>query len=135
MTAPQLLAALRARGVEVLTDGDRIGTLPPAAPLTAQERADILRLKSELLGLLSAAAPERAAIFRRQVAEWVPAARPGVPVLALDGVASRAGWCISCGVRLTPGQAWRCAVCLAAVHIALRDPDGPTASNLDRKMS
>jgi hypothetical protein len=51
MTAEALLATLRARGVEVLTDGQRVGVRPPGA-LSDDERKALRRLKPDVLALL-----------------------------------------------------------------------------------
>jgi hypothetical protein len=51
MTAVELVAALRRRGVELVTDGDRLG-VRPARSLTAEERAALIACKAEVLAVL-----------------------------------------------------------------------------------
>jgi hypothetical protein len=58
----------------------------------------------------------RAALFRHQVEQ---SAGGPVPLLALPGVVSQAGQCLSCGVVLPEGQVHRCLICVAAVRVAL----------------
>jgi hypothetical protein len=147
MTARELLATLRARGVEVRTDGRRIGCIPKGA-VTAEEREQIRRCKRDLVALLTSPqadqveagqAPsvrgeisdeqfaQRVEAFEAQLAEWTAAGRTGagrwtvpvVPVLALPGVIPTAGGCVSCGVALAAPEGWRCATCLAALYLAL----------------
>jgi hypothetical protein len=52
MSAVALLVSLRARGVEVFTDGHRVG-VRPAGALTKDEREALRRQKRELLELLT----------------------------------------------------------------------------------
>jgi hypothetical protein len=51
MTAVELVTALRRRGVELVTDGARLG-FRPAGSLTAEERAALIAAKAEVLSLL-----------------------------------------------------------------------------------
>ena len=53
MTPASLVEALRARGVQLVTDGRRIG-ITPAQSVTPEERAALRRHKGEILALLGA---------------------------------------------------------------------------------
>jgi hypothetical protein len=53
MTAADLVYKLRARGVEIITDGARVG-VRPAGVLTEEERAALRRHKAEVLAMLRA---------------------------------------------------------------------------------
>jgi len=53
VTIMDLVATLRRRGVELLTDGDRLG-IRPAGQLRPEERAALLARKAEVLALLRA---------------------------------------------------------------------------------
>jgi hypothetical protein len=63
---------------------------------------------------------DRVHAFQHQLTEWSAAGRPGVPVLALPGVAPSPGACISCGGPR--GQELRCQPCLTAVDTVLASP-------------
>jgi pyochelin synthetase len=56
MNAPALLDKLRSRGVEVFTDGHRVG-VRPAGALTDDEREALRRHKADVLALLTAPPP------------------------------------------------------------------------------
>jgi hypothetical protein len=61
----------------------------------------------------------RVRAFRHQLADWITAERPGVPVFALPGAPpARGRRCLSCAARITRGQ-WRCDACLAAIATVL----------------
>jgi len=61
----------------------------------------------------------RVRAFRRQLADWVKAERPGVPLLALPGAPpAHRRRCVSCGARVRKGG-WRCELCLAAIATVL----------------
>lgn len=59
----------------------------------------------------------RAAIFRKQAAEFIQDGRP-LRILALPGCPE--GGCISCGDSLD-GRRYRCEVCTLAVTLALEE--------------
>jgi TubC N-terminal docking domain len=111
-----LLEKLQAQGVELRTDGERIG-VRPASVLTDEDRAAILHHKPRLIVLLSGPA-ERAVIFRQQLVAWRAEGRPGVPFFALPGIASPPG-CLSCGQPTD--RPYRCETCIAAVHLVLEE--------------
>jgi hypothetical protein len=54
--------------------------------------------------------------FRCQLKDW---RGPGVLLLALPGVESGDGHCVSCGESLEAGRSWRCHYCESAVRIVL----------------
>lgn len=114
MTALELLANLRARGVTVEVDGADI-MLDPAAKVTEADIAEARRLKADLLGLLTAPAAgaaagvdHRVAAFQRQLGAWARTGAPGVPLLTLPDVAILPGACVGCGAALGAGRTWRC---------------------------
>ena len=55
MTAGELMGVLRRRGVELLTDGDRLG-VRPAGRLTPEERTALIAAKADVLSVLRAEA-------------------------------------------------------------------------------
>jgi hypothetical protein len=61
----------------------------------------------------------RSLMFRHQVEQ---SAGGPLPLPILSGVDAKPGQCISCGDVLPAGRAHRCAVCLAAVCLALDKP-------------
>jgi hypothetical protein len=69
MSAAALLAALRARGVQLAADGDRLRWRPREA-VTAEERAALAQHKAELLLMLAGYASELA-----ELAVWFLQAR------------------------------------------------------------
>lgn len=89
-------AILRRLGVEPLKAGHAV----PASP----DPAEVAR---------------RSLVFRQQLAEWTASGRGGAPVFGLPGVAVALGQCVGCGESLPEGRAWRCAVCVRAVELAL----------------
>ena len=77
---------------------------------------------SDAPGPVVPAPPElarRVAAFRQQLAEWTASGRVGAPTFGLSGVTVALGQCVGCGESLAVGRAWRCAVCLRAVEVAL----------------
>jgi hypothetical protein len=72
---------------------------------------------------------------RRQLADWVKAERPGVPVFALPGAPpAHRRRCLSCGARIKRSR-WRCDACLAAVHEALEAAPPPPGDALPGDLS
>ncbi len=64
----------------------------------------------------------RVAAFRAQLAAWVASGRCAVPLLVLpDAPAPQEGRCWSCGDPVASGR-WRCAPCLEAVELVLKEP-------------
>jgi hypothetical protein len=62
---------------------------------------------------------DRVRVFRRQLADWVKAERPGVPVFALPGaLPPHRRRCLSCGARIKRGR-WRCDGCIVAIDAVL----------------
>lgn len=78
MTAAVLLADLRSRGIEVITDGRRLG-IRPAGVVTAAERAALRRHKAEVLAMLADPAPTRRLelVFRMNLSHAQPCETPG----------------------------------------------------------
>jgi tubulysin polyketide synthase-like protein len=133
LSAPALLAELRRRGLVLSVDGEKIKVRGPQAALTAETAATISARKSELLVLIKTelestrAAPppitpevrRRAAAFRRQMDEWAASGRWALPALVLpEAPEPRPKRCVSCGIEI--GSGWRCGLCLAAIHVALK---------------
>lgn len=116
--AAQLVAELRARGVELVAAGDRLRYRPVDA-VTPNEIEVMRAFKPEILRILTGVLHERVDAFRHAMAEWFASGRPGVPLLALPGVTPALGRCVSCGVTLPGDRQWRCELCLAAVVIVL----------------
>lgn len=61
----------------------------------------------------------RVVAFRAQLDAWIADGRAAVPFLTFPGVEAGPGRCVSCGDPLDAGRSWRCAVCEAAVRVAL----------------
>jgi len=115
-TAADLVETLRCRGIELRTDGRRIG-VEPLGVLTDEDRQEIVRLKPDLIALLAGPA-ERASVFQGQLDEWRAAGHAGVPYFALPSVSAPPG-CLSCGVALHINRAYRCETCSEAVALVL----------------
>jgi hypothetical protein len=74
--AAQLVERLRARGVDLLTDGERLG-VRPAGVLTEAEREALRQHKAEVLALLRSSPPPATA--PADVGRWsLPALNPAV---------------------------------------------------------
>jgi TubC N-terminal docking domain len=88
VTTMELVGALRRRGLELLTDGDRLG-VRPAGQLRPEERAALIARKAEVLALLRA---------ERQPARTIPddSWSEDVP----------SGPCGLCGSPLAEGRDW-----------------------------
>jgi hypothetical protein len=120
MGAPEILAELARRGVEVAVDGDRIRFRPQGA-VTPDMRAALAEHKADLIRLLGTDDSE--------VAWRVEAMRPQVPrtgtipVLLARPEAKTApsGTCVSCGDPLAPDRRIRCAPCVSAVERVLNE--------------
>jgi hypothetical protein len=129
VTANDLLAELRAAGVELKADGDRI-LVRPAGALTPELRASIQRLKPVVLALLAGHDAEvawRVEAMRPRV----PATGPIPPMYARRLRSVEDGACLSCGEPLTPGNKYHCEPCVHAAWQVLREarrnyatPDG-----------
>ena len=120
MTADILMTNLRARGVELVADGDRL-RFRPVEVITPEERDALRAFKSEILERLTdehEVAP-RVAAFQAQLDVWMADGRGAVPVLTLPDVDIRFGQCAGCGTPLGPDRTWRCRQCVAALHIVL----------------
>lgn len=120
MGAPEVLAELTRRGVEVVAVGDRLRFRPPSA-ITPDLRAALVEHKADLLRLLS---PDDGEIRWRVDAMRPQVPRAGsIPVLLARPEASRAptGTCLSCGDPLTEGQRIRCVPCVTAVEQVLNE--------------
>ena len=114
MTVAALVGDLRARGVTLVPEGDKLRVRPVSA-ISADELASLRRYKTEVIAVLS-----RAEVFRRQIVEWAAAGRVATPILVLaDTPPVRLGRCVSCGEPLPPDQEWRCVTCIEAVRLAL----------------
>jgi hypothetical protein len=86
MTASALVDKLRARGVELITDGSRLG-VRPAGALTEEERAALRQHKAEVLALLgraeavSMSLPAMVAAYREVLSRlWLLNISPSSPV-------------------------------------------------------
>jgi hypothetical protein len=133
-----LLDHAKAAGLtlEAAPDGRLLVT--PRSRLTPELRAALLEHKAALLAALAGPRPPeppdpvpvpaeavalRVAAFRAQLAAWTTGGHSGVPLLTLQDLpASGPGRCIGCGAVLSPGRAWRCAACVAAVELVLGLP-------------
>ena len=109
MTAGELMGVLRRRGVELLTDGDRLG-VRPAGRLTPEERTALIAAKADVLSVLRAEAfdgdqlgqlilrttactPEPSAwrLYSRRLDRELWLARDTQAAAALDADGARAG--------------------------------------------
>jgi len=109
MTAGELMGVLRRRGVELLTDGDRLG-VRPAGRLTPEERTALIAAKADVLSVLRAEAfdgdqlgqlilrttactPEPSAwrLYSRRLGRELWLARDTEAAAALDADGARAG--------------------------------------------
>ena len=109
MTAGELMGVLRRRGVELLTDGDRLG-VRPAGRLTPEERTALIAAKADVLSVLRAEAfdgdqlgqlilrttactPEPSAwrLYSRRLDRELWLARDTEAAAALDADGARAG--------------------------------------------
>jgi hypothetical protein len=120
MKADALLADLRARGVELVADGDRLRFRPVEA--VSPDELNALRVfKPEILQRLADEheVSLRVAAFQAQLDVWVAEGRIAVPILTLPDVDIRFGRCAGCGEPLDPDRAWRCDYCVTALHIVL----------------
>jgi hypothetical protein len=120
MGAPEVLAELSRRGVEVTIEGDRIRFRPQGA-VTPDLRAALVEHKADLIRLLGTDDDEvawRVAAMRPQVP------RTGaIPVLLARPEAKTAppGTCVSCGDPLAQDRRSRCAPCASAVERVLNE--------------
>lgn len=106
MTTTGLLDALRARGIEVLAEGDRLHCRPKGA-LTPELREALAVNKRGILALLAAAAraePEPTAQWREQAIEIV---QGGEIALRTSWGASAREWLNARGLRDETLKAWR----------------------------
>ena len=108
MTAGELVAALRRRGVELLTDGDRLG-VRPAGQLRPEERAALVAAKADVLALLRAEQQPTTRTHGDGWADGVPDAPSGLcghqPRVEVRDwpVAGAARWlCLACAGRPVP---------------------------------
>ena len=109
MTAGELMGVLRRRGVELLTDSDRLG-VRPAGRLTPEERTALIAAKADVLSVLRAEAfdgdqlgqlilrttactPEPSAwrLYSRRLDRELWLARDTEAAAALDADGARAG--------------------------------------------
>ncbi len=119
MDAIALLAALHARGVEIISDGEYVRYRPGHA-VTPELRESIVRHKLALLTLLTdrdAQVAWRAERMRRQV----PPAGPIPLLVAQDPSGDVSARCRSCGDRLPPDARVRCHPCIEAANQVLRE--------------
>jgi hypothetical protein len=120
MGAPEVLAELTRRGVEVAVVGDRLRYRPPAA-VTPDLRAALVEHKADLIRLLGSDDDEvswRVEAMRPQVP------RTGaIPILLARPEAKTAprGTCVSCGGPIGEGRLTRCSPCVAAVEQVLNE--------------
>lgn len=113
MTPAELLAELRARGADLVLDGDRLRLRGPPG-VVEPELTEALRLvKPALLEHLQAEVRWRVEAMRQQV----PASGP-VPLLVARRVQAGPGHCPSCG-EPTVGAAIRCSTCATAAREVL----------------
>jgi hypothetical protein len=108
MTAGELMGALRRRGVELLTDGDRLG-VRPAGQLRPEERAALVACKAEVLALLQAERQPALTMPEDSCADDVPDASCGLcghqPLVEVRDwpVAGATRWlCLACAGRPVP---------------------------------
>lgn len=119
MGAPEVLAELTRRGVEVAVVGDRIRFRPQSA-VTPDLRAALAEHKADLIRILS---PDDEVAWRIDaMLPQVP--RTGtIPLLLARPEAKTApsGMCVSCGDPLAANRRSRCALCVAAVERVLNE--------------
>ncbi len=119
MSAPDILAELHRRGIELTAEGDRLRFRPQVA-VTPELRAAMVEHKADLIRLLG---PDD------EVAWRIAAMRPQVPptgaILVLlarpEAKYAPEGTCVSCGDPLVIGRRIRCAPCVTAVEWVLND--------------
>ncbi len=118
MSADELLIELKARGVSLEVDGDRLRVDAPKGAVTPELREALAAHKAEVLALLTITEDE---------IDWrVKAMLPQVPasgaipfLVARPDSKSEAGYCLSCGEWLKQGEPNRCTLCNRAANKAL----------------
>jgi hypothetical protein len=119
MGAPEVLAELSRRGVEIAADGDRLRFRPQSA-VTPDLRAALIEHKADLLRLLDSLDEQvawRVDAMRRQI-------RPGpiIPFLvARRDFVDAPGHCLSCGDPCGLGRRYRCGPCVRAAEIVVNE--------------
>ena len=122
MTAGRLVARLRALGVALATDGERLTIDAPAGVLTPALLAELRGRKWALLALLAAAEPAVAWRVAAMAAQLPPAGP--VPFLMARATPRHDGGCCSCGESMpggTVGLAARCLPCRHAAQLVTED--------------
>lgn len=118
MTAIELLAQLRGRGVIIEAKGERLRVEAPKGAMTPELREALTAHKLEVLALTTIAEDEiawRVAAMLPQIPNSGP-----VPFLIARQVANaEPGGCHSCGEPLMTDNSYRCGPCSRAVNLAL----------------
>jgi tubulysin polyketide synthase-like protein len=152
MTAADLLATLRRRGVQFEVREDRLRLRAPEGAITDDDRTLLRQHKPQILRLLHRDCvlevhgreenpipavsigfliAERAGIFLAQVQafwsrlseEWAEVEHLPIPPLSLPGVMPAPGTCQLCGGPNEASRTFRCAVCVEAVNLMLAGLD------------
>jgi hypothetical protein len=122
MTAMEIVATLRRRGVMLAPSPDGRIRYRPRDGLSSLELEQVARHRDEIRMLL-----EREAVDRR-IAAMAPqlASAGAIPMLlARPGVQFPNGTCCSCGDLLASGQHFRCRPCVEAAVAVLAEATDP----------
>ena len=118
MSAADLIAELRLRGVAVQATGDRLKVDAPKGTITPELHEALKDHKLEIIALLMTGDTEiawRAAVMASQIP-----AEGYVPLLvAREAVEPEPGHCISCGNRLNADERYICSLCGRAKNVAI----------------
>lgn len=119
MGAPEVLAELTRRGVEVMIAGDRIRFRPQSA-VTPDLRAALIEHKADVIRLLG---PDDEVTWRIEAMRPQVPRTGAIPVLLARPEAKYAprGMCVSCGDPLAEDRRSRCVPCVSAVEWVLNE--------------
>ena len=127
MTPHELLEQVRALEAELVVEDGRLLVQEWRAPLPGDLREVLRAHKTELLEVLSPTGAETH-VSDREVAWRVEAMRPQLPakgaiptLVARPDLSPAPGCCTSCGDPLKPGERYRCAPCVGAAWLVLRE--------------